>query len=88
MWLFTGILIGLGLAWYLFTECYIPAPGIDRPVAGDTSIRQPSERAIAHGISTADARQEQPQTYLFSAPPALPQICLALASLPVLPPST
>lgn len=26
MWLLTGILIGLGLAWYLFSKGYIPQP--------------------------------------------------------------
>ncbi len=71
MWLFTGILIGLGLAWYLFTEGYIPAPGIEQPVAGETSIQQPSEPAIADGISPADAEQEQPHYDFFTVLPEL-----------------
>lgn len=30
LWLLTGILIGLGLAWYLFGKGYIPQPRSDR----------------------------------------------------------
>jgi hypothetical protein len=36
MWLFTGILIGLGLAYYLWAKGYIPAPEIEQPQAGDS----------------------------------------------------
>ncbi len=71
MWLFTGILIGLGLAWYLFAEGYIPAPGIEQPVAGETSNRKQPEPAIADGMSPADAEQDKPHYDFFTVLPEL-----------------
>ena len=40
MWLLTGILIGLGLAWYLFAMGYIPEARMSQPIAGETATRQ------------------------------------------------
>jgi cell division protein FtsN len=37
MWLLTGILIGLGLAWYLFAKGYIPQPQAEEIVSGETA---------------------------------------------------
>lgn len=37
MWLMTGILLGLGLAWYLFSKGFIPQPEQAEPVAGQDS---------------------------------------------------
>jgi cell division protein FtsN len=37
MWLLTGILIGLGLAWYLFAKGYIPQPKAETVVSGESS---------------------------------------------------
>ncbi len=71
MWLFTGILIGLGLAWYLFAKGYIPALGIEQPVAGETSPRQRPEPAIADGISSADAEQDKPHYDFFTVLPEM-----------------
>ena len=39
LWLLTGILIGLGLAWYLFGKGYLPQP------AGDAVTVEPPESA-------------------------------------------
>jgi len=71
MWLFTGILIGLGLAWYLFAKGYIPAVSIEQPVADDTLDPQRSEPAIADGISSADAEQEKPHYDFFTVLPEM-----------------
>lgn len=71
MWLFTGILIGLGLAWYLFAKGYIPAVGIEQPVASDTSAPQQSEPAIADGISSADTEQEKTHYDFFTVLPEM-----------------
>ena len=71
MWLFTGILIGLGLAWYLFAKGYIPAVRIEQPVAGETSTRQRPEPAIADGISSADAGQDKPHYDFFTVLPEM-----------------
>ncbi len=71
MWLFTGILIGLGLAWYLFAKGYIPAARIGQPVAGETSTRQRPEPAIADGISSADAKQDKPRYDFFTVLPEM-----------------
>ena len=71
MWLFTGILIGLGLAWYLFAKGYIPAARIEQPVAGESSTRQQPEPAIADGISTTDAEQDKPHYDFFTVLPEM-----------------
>ena len=71
MWLFTGILIGLGLAWYLFAKGYIPALRIEQPVAGETSTGQRPEPAIADGISPADAGQDKPHYDFFTVLPEM-----------------
>ncbi len=71
MWLFTGILIGLGLAWYLFAKGYIPAVRIEQPVAGETSTRQRPEAAIADGISSADAKPDKPHYDFFTVLPEM-----------------
>lgn len=37
MWLFTGLLIGLGLAYYLWSKGYIPQPGVDETASGEAT---------------------------------------------------
>lgn len=71
MWLFTGILIGLGLAWYLFAKGYIPPSSIGQPVASESSKRQRLEPAIADGISSADAGQDEPRYDFFTVLPEM-----------------
>jgi cell division protein FtsN len=71
MWLFTGILIGLGLAWYLFAKGYIPVARIEQPLAGESSTRQQPEPAIADGISPADAGQDKPHYDFFTVLPEM-----------------
>lgn len=38
MWLFTGVLIGLGLAYYLWSKGYIPQPGIEK-TTGESAVQ-------------------------------------------------
>ena len=71
MWLFTGILIGLGLAWYLFAKGYIPAMQIEQPLAGDTSSGHRPEPAIADGISPAEGEQDKPHYDFFTVLPEM-----------------
>ena len=71
MWLFTGILIGLGLAWYLFAKGYIPAIRVEQPVPGETSTGQRPEPAIADGISPADAEPDKPHYDFFTVLPEM-----------------
>mgnify|MGYP000559025921 CR=1 FL=1 len=53
MWLATGILIGLGLAWYLFAKGMIPQPEPPEPQAAETAQESASREEIA------PAEQEQ-----------------------------
>ncbi|MEE8339907.1 MAG: SPOR domain-containing protein [Xanthomonadales bacterium] len=71
MWLFTGVLIGLGLAWYLFAKGYIPATRFEQPVASETSPGQRPEPAITDGISSADAEQDKPHYDFFTVLPEM-----------------
>jgi cell division protein FtsN len=71
MWLFTGILMGLGLAWYLFAKGYIPAMRIEQPVAGDASNGQRPEAAIADGISPAEVENDKPHYDFFTVLPEM-----------------
>ena len=71
MWLFTGILIGLGLAWYLFAKGYIPGVRFEQPVASDTSSDQRPEPAIADGISPAEVEQDKPHYDFFTVLPEM-----------------
>ena len=50
LWLLTGILIGLGLAWYLFSKGFIPQPRMEEQAALDA----------APGDSSADSEEVAP----------------------------
>lgn len=39
MWLLTGLLIGLGLAYYLWSKGYIPQPGVESSVSSDSAAQ-------------------------------------------------
>lgn len=39
MWLFTGLLIGLGLAYYLWSKGYIPQPGVDTSATSESAVQ-------------------------------------------------
>lgn len=47
MWLLTGILIGLGLAWYLFAKGYIPQPEAQEVSATQSEAQEQDSEEIA-----------------------------------------
>jgi len=52
LWLLAGILIGLGLAWYLFGKGYIPQPrqdAVSEPPAAETGKPAASEEVAPRG---------------------------------------
>ena len=49
MWLLTGILIGLGLAWYLFAKGYIP-----QPRGADAQTAESAPGAAAGAVGSAE----------------------------------
>lgn len=55
MWLLTGILIGLGLAWYLFAKGYIPQP--DAQEVSATQSEEPDSEEIAPATGTEKKSQ-------------------------------
>jgi len=54
MWLFAGILIGLGLAYYLFAKGYIPQPRIEKP----SNVESAQQGASADAEEVAPAQDE------------------------------
>ena len=63
MWLLTGILIGLGLAWYLFAKGYIPQP---RSVTSETAAESSPQQAAPAGDEVAPrSRESKRQQYDF-----------------------
>ena len=67
MWLFTGILIGLGLAWYLFAKGYIPQPETEDPV----SAQAPVEEADSEEIAPAKGEQKKSRYDFFTVLPEM-----------------
>ena len=47
MWLMTGILIGLGLAWYLFAKGLIPQPDAEDPASAQTTTEESDSEELA-----------------------------------------
>ena len=47
MWLMTGILIGLGLAWYLFAKGFIPQPEAEETASAQTAAEAQGGEEIA-----------------------------------------
>jgi len=43
MWLMSGILLGLGLAYYLWSKGYIPQPDVDSLDSGETAQSTPAD---------------------------------------------
>jgi len=71
MWLLTGILIGLGLAYYLWAKGYIPTPQVEQPLAGDASLQQQSEPALADDLSKPEAKPDKPRYDFFTVLPEM-----------------
>ena len=70
MWLLSGILIGLGLAYYLWAKGYIPTPASELPQASDAS-QQRSEPAIADDLSKPEVKPEKPRYDFFTVLPEM-----------------
>lgn len=58
MWLFTGLLIGLGLAYFLWSKGYIPQPGADQSTTGDSAVQS----SPADDEEVAPAGNEPPKS--------------------------
>jgi cell division protein FtsN len=69
MWLLSGILIGLGLAYYLWAKGYIPTPASELPQA--SSSQQPSEPGIADDLAKPEAKPEKPRYDFFTVLPEM-----------------
>ncbi len=67
MWLMTGILIGLGLAWYLFAKGLIPQPEPPEPAA----IESAAEAADSEEIAPADGEQKTSRYDFFTVLPEM-----------------
>lgn len=52
LWLLSGVLIGLGLAWYLWSRGFIPQPEPDSAAAEESAVQ----------VSPADAEEVAPAT--------------------------
>ena len=70
MWLLSGILIGLGLAYYLWAKGYIPTPESELPQAGDTG-QQSSEPGIADDLARPEAKPDKPRYDFFTVLPEM-----------------
>jgi cell division protein FtsN len=57
IWLLAGILIGLGLAWYLFAKGYIPQPGGAREEAAESAPQASSPAAEEVAPRTGDSKR-------------------------------
>jgi cell division protein FtsN len=68
MWLLTGILIGLGLAWYLFARGYIPQPRGD---AAQTVESAPAETSGAEEVAPGGKDSKRPQYDFFTVLPEM-----------------
>jgi len=71
LWLFIGILIGLGLAYYLFAKGYIPKPDGAVLQPSDGSSAQPSEAGIAEVSEPPEVKPERPRYDFFTVLPEM-----------------
>ncbi|MGH8036054.1 MAG: hypothetical protein ACREO9_12570, partial [Lysobacterales bacterium] len=60
MWLFSGILIGLGLAWYLAAKGYIPQPQTAPPSATDASDEGADESVLPDAPARDSKKSDKP----------------------------
>lgn len=71
MWLLSGILIGLGMAWYLAAKGFIPQPQQEQPVAGDAAGRQRNEADLTGEISKPVEQRGKPRYDFFTVLPEM-----------------
>lgn len=70
MWLLTGVLIGLGLAYYLWAKGYIPTPASELPQASSADQQSP-EPAIADDLLQPESKPEKPRYDFFTVLPEM-----------------
>ena len=71
MWLFVGILIGLGMAWYLAAKGFIPQPQRDQPVAGETNRGQLDQPVLDEDLEKAEEEPRKPRYDFFTVLPEM-----------------
>jgi cell division protein FtsN len=71
MWLFTGILIGLGISYYLWAKGYIPDAPIEQPVANTEAQPRRSESALADEVKNASEEPEKSRYDFFTVLPEM-----------------
>lgn len=69
LWLLTGILIGLGLAWYLISKGIIPQPRIAEPAGAESA---PSAAPVdQEEVAPAPAEADRPRYDFFTVLPEM-----------------
>jgi cell division protein FtsN len=69
MWLLTGILIGLGLAWYLFAKGYIPQPRTESELTAESPT--PGADAGSEEVAPRGKDGKRPQYDFFTVLPEM-----------------
>jgi cell division protein FtsN len=71
LWLLAGILIGLGLAWYLAAKGIIPQPPATQPVAGGATRQAADEPVLTEEISKPEEKPGKPRYDFFTVLPEM-----------------
>lgn len=71
MWLLTGVLIGLGLAWYLFAKGYIPQPRGDTAQTADAPAPGADPAAGSEEVAPRGKDSKRPQYDFFTVLPEM-----------------
>jgi cell division protein FtsN len=66
MWLLSGVLIGLGLAYYMFSKGYIPQPRVDPPPTGESASQGDAEE-----VAPADKKKKSSRYDFFTVLPEM-----------------
>lgn len=69
LWLFTGVLIGLGLAWYLFSKGFIPQPTPDESKAA--GAQQSAAAASAEEVAPKPDQRKRSRYDFFTVLPEM-----------------
>jgi len=71
MWLLTGVLIGLGLAWYLFAKGYIPQPQVDAAQSAESPAPGAASPAGGEEVAPREDDSERPKYDFFTVLPEM-----------------
>lgn len=69
MWLMTGMLVGLGLAYYLWSQGYIPQPRVETSASGETAL--PDGQSSAEEVAPAVDEPKKSQYDFFTVLPEM-----------------